>query len=435
MIAAVEHGDFDVDHRVTGEHAFLHGLLHALVDRGNEATGDSAALDLVDELVARPWVRGDAQPTVAELPGATRLLLVTALRLGGLADGLAIRDAHRHEANIDARLLLAAGNEHVDLRVAHRGEHGLVRFLVALDVDRRVVFRRAGKKRPELVLFLLVDGLDRDRVLRHRQRQGVDGDLAGKGNRVARASLGELRHDDDVARLRALHVGGFLAHHDVEMAQTLLLARARVDELHAGLEHAREHFKEAQAAHERVGERLEGEGRGAVRLVDGDGGAVGHLEATVAPRVREVGADVFHKPLNTLLDDGGAHEHGDEQLLRDGLVEQRLELVLRELLLAFEIFHHELVVGLGHKIAQLVAGRLRGVGELGGNGLDALGVVTLAEVAGFHADDVNDALEVSVLPDGDGDRAQTRAEARVERGHGHVEVGVLAVDMIDEHGS
>ena len=57
MIAAVEHGDLDVDHRVTSEHAFLHGLLHALVDRGNEAAGDSAALDLVDELVARPRVR------------------------------------------------------------------------------------------------------------------------------------------------------------------------------------------------------------------------------------------------------------------------------------------------------------------------------------------------------------------------------------------
>ena len=435
MVAAVEHGDPNVDHRVTSEHAFLHGLLHALVDRGNKATGDSAALDLVDELVARPWVRGDAQPAVAELPGAARLLLMTALSLGGLADGLAIRDAHRHEANVDARLLLAAGNEHANLRVAHRGEHGLVRFLVALDVDRRVVFRRAGKKRPELVFFLLVDGLDRDRVLRHRQRQRIDGDLAGKGNRVARARLGELRHNDDVARLRALHVGGFLAHHDVEMAQALLLARARVDELHAGLEHAGEHLKEAQAAHERVGERLEGKCRGAVRLVDGDGGTVGHLETTVAPRVREVGADVFHKPLNTLLDDGGAHEHGDEQLLRDGFVEQRLELVLCELFLAFEILHHELVVGFGHEVAQLVAGRLRSVGELGGNGLDALGVVALAEVAGFHADDVDDALEVSVLPDGDGDRAQTRAKTRVERRHGHVEIGMLAVDMVDEYGS
>ena len=163
---------------------------------------------------------------------------MTALGLGGLANGLAIRDANRHEANLNARLLLAAGNEHVNLRVAHRGEHGLVRFLVTLNVDRRVVFRRAGKKRPELVLFLLVDGLDRDRVLRHRQRQGVDGDLAGKGNRIARARLGELRHDDDVARLRALHVGGLLAHHDVEVTQALLLSRARVDELHAGLEHA-----------------------------------------------------------------------------------------------------------------------------------------------------------------------------------------------------
>ena len=45
-------------------------------------------------------------------------------------------------------------------------------------------------------------------------------------------------------------------------------------------------------------------------------------EATVARRVREVGADVFHDALNALLDDGGTHEHRDEQLLGDGLVQQ-----------------------------------------------------------------------------------------------------------------
>ena len=77
--------------------------------------------------------------------------------------------------------------------------------------------------------------------------------------------------------------------------------------------------------------------------------------------MREVGGDVFHDALDALFDDRGAHEHGDEQLLRDGLVQQMLKLVLRELLFAVEVLHHELVVGFGHEVAQLVA---RGLGGM-----------------------------------------------------------------------
>ncbi len=152
-------------------------------------------------------------------------------------------------------------------------------------------------------------------------------------------------------------------------------------------------------------------------------------------RMREVRADVFHQPLDALLDDGGTDEHGDEQLLRDCLVEQRFQLFLGKLLLPFQVFHHELVVGLGDKVAQLVARGLRGVGVLGRDGLDALGVVVLTEVARLHADDVDDALEVGILPDGNGDRAQARPETRMERRHGDVEVSMLAIDVIDEHGA
>src|SRR3712207_6868120 len=40
----------DVDHRVAGEHAELHGLLGALVDRGDVLARDATTGDVVDEL-------------------------------------------------------------------------------------------------------------------------------------------------------------------------------------------------------------------------------------------------------------------------------------------------------------------------------------------------------------------------------------------------
>ena len=204
---------------------------------------------------------------------------------------------------------------------------------------------------------------------------------------------------------------------------------------HAGLQHAGEHLEEAQTPDERVGHGLEHECGGALGLVDADGVAARHLEAPVAGRMREVRADVFHDALHALLDDGGSHEHGNEQLLRDGLVQKRLQLLLRELLLAVQVLHHELVVGFGHQVAKLVARVLRHVGVFGRDVLDALGIAALVKVARLHADDVDDALEVGIHAYGDGDRPQTRAEARVQRGHGRVEVGVLAVDVVDVHGA
>ena len=99
--------------------------------------------------------------------------------------------------------------------------------------------------------------------------------------------------------------------------------------------------------------------------------------------VREVGANVFHKALNALFDNGGTHEHGNEQLLRDGLVEQALEFCLGELLFAIEVFHHKVVIGFSNQVAQLVARHLGLLKIFIGNFFHALRIAF--EVARLHA--------------------------------------------------
>ena len=49
MIGAVHHGDLDIDHGETGNHAGLAGLLHAGFRRTDVLLGNDAANDLVDE--------------------------------------------------------------------------------------------------------------------------------------------------------------------------------------------------------------------------------------------------------------------------------------------------------------------------------------------------------------------------------------------------
>src|ERR1700686_430660 len=92
VIAAVVERRLDVDHRIAGENAAFHGLLHALVDRLDVFLWHRTAYDIVDEFVALPrLVRIEINLSVAVLTAATRLADVFAFRFRMLANGLAIR--------------------------------------------------------------------------------------------------------------------------------------------------------------------------------------------------------------------------------------------------------------------------------------------------------------------------------------------------------
>lgn len=88
------------------------------------------------------------------------------------------------------------------------------------------------------------------------------------------------------------------------------------------------------------------------------------------------------------------------------------ELALRELFFSVEVLHHKFVIGLGHKVAELVARDDGGVCVFVGNIDDMLAFAF--EIAGFHANDVDDALELGIDAHGDGNRTQTRAESAHE---------------------
>src|SRR3989304_4384532 len=99
VVGAVGEPHADVDHRVAGQHAHVHRLAHALLDRGAVLPWNGAADDLVLEREALARLRGlGLEVDVPALPTAAGLADIAALRLGQLADRLPGGDPGRSPA-------------------------------------------------------------------------------------------------------------------------------------------------------------------------------------------------------------------------------------------------------------------------------------------------------------------------------------------------
>ena len=94
----------------------------------------------------------------------------------------------------------------------------------------------------------------------------------------------------------------------------------------------------------------------------------------------------------------------------------------RQRALLEELFHQG-VVALGHHFHQRLVGGLRGVGQVRRNiALLALAVAIRRVGVGFHADQVDHALEVALGADGDLDRHGGAAEGFLDACQGALEV-------------
>src|SRR5690606_24854708 len=130
VVRTVVQSDLDVDHRIAGDHAVLHGFPDALVDRGNVFLRHDTADDAVDDLVARPGLlRLDAQEHVPVLAAAARLPDELAFLLDHLADGLAVRDLRLADVCLDLELALHPVDDDLEVQLTHAGDDRLAGFL------------------------------------------------------------------------------------------------------------------------------------------------------------------------------------------------------------------------------------------------------------------------------------------------------------------
>src|SRR6185503_10316733 len=118
--------------------ALLHRVQYALLDRGDEALRDHAALDGVDELEVTALERLDLDVAVAELAAPAGLLLVPAVRLGALADRLLVGHPRRLEDDLGAEPRAHSLDDHLDVDLRQPGNDLLAGLRVAVQIDRRV---------------------------------------------------------------------------------------------------------------------------------------------------------------------------------------------------------------------------------------------------------------------------------------------------------
>ena len=181
-------------------------------------------------------------------------------------------------------------------------------------------------------------------------------------------------------------LGHVAAAHHIQVSQTVALARAGVDQLKARLKRTRQHLDK----HKRH--------RAIVIARDLERIAIDERHLAVVGRCREVRGDVVHQRVDALLLNAIARKDRHKDALGDRLGQQAFEFLLRQRLLAFQVLHHQLVVGLGNELAQMVVGLLGLgtilLGDLRLNGLSAVAVARL------HAHQVDDAVKVLALAPG-----------------------------------
>src|SRR5215210_4340057 len=174
VVLAVEQRGLDADHGVAGKHAVLHGVLHALVDRGDVLPRDATTGDLVLELVGRAVGRDrqglDADLDLGELARTTGLLLVGVVDLlDRLADRLAVGHLRLADVGLDVELALHPIDEDLQVELAHAGDDGLAGLLVEADLERRVLLGEFLDRRAQLLLVALRLRLDGHRDDRRRE--------------------------------------------------------------------------------------------------------------------------------------------------------------------------------------------------------------------------------------------------------------------------
>ena len=162
MIAAVVERRLDIDHRIAGENAALHGFLHALIDRLDVFLRHRAPDDLVNELVAfARFIRIEADLGVSVLAASASLPDVLAFRFGMPANGLAIR--HLWLADVGLDLVLAHHAVHNDFEVqfAHAADDGLPAVGIGVHFEGWIFLRQFAQRHAHLFLVGLGLGLDR----------------------------------------------------------------------------------------------------------------------------------------------------------------------------------------------------------------------------------------------------------------------------------
>src|SRR6185312_7474297 len=440
MISTVKYGNFDVVHRITGEHARFERFNDPFFHRRNEFARDIAALDRVHKLEILVRIVRDAQFHASVLSATAGLLLVRVVILGFLADGLAVGHLRLADVCIHVKFALHAIDNDFEVKLAHSGKNGLPGFGIGRYLQRGIFGDQLVNRQTHL--FLVGFSFRLDGKLDNGRRE-VDGFEQHRGpvvtDRVAGGNLLQADSRADVARQNFTNFFALVGMHLHEAANALLLIFARIDYRVAGVQLAGIDAKEAELTDKRIGHDLENQrGKrlgiggmafyGLLRIVGGNG-----LDRRDIERRRQVIGHRVEQVLDALVLERRTADNG-ENSLRDGrFADAGGEFLLGDRL-TLDVFFKQSIVGFGYRLNQFVAilfGLLR---EFGGN-IDVVELCAqrfIAPDARLHPDEIDHAFELIFSPDRDLNRHGPRIQA-IDNGLNRVEeIGSRAIHFVNE---
>ena len=174
------------------------------------------------------------------------------------------------ELDVDVEARAQSVDRDLDLHLREAREELLAGLRIATHDQGRILLvepAEAGRHLLLVALRLRRDGKAHDR-LGEVDVGRLDGNLM-VDEHVASDDVLELRHGAEVADTECLDGLGVLALHEEHLAHPFLRVRARVDERRVARDRPGEHAEAADAARERVGDRLEDE-HGLLRVAELD---------------------------------------------------------------------------------------------------------------------------------------------------------------------
>ena len=213
-------------------------------------------------------------------------------------------------------------------------------------MDRAVLLLEALERGGQLVDVVLARRVERGAVRRRRewQRGGLDDGFRRRDEGVAGVGIGELGGDANVASDELIDLDLLLTALQEEVPEALRRLRSRIDRAHARRQRAGEHLHEREVADEGVGDRLE-DLHDEIAVGGSFDGSLDQCVLATKRRRHQVD-HIVQDPVDPNAKRRTSRHHRNNVATFDRVVECGGDLFAGELL-AVEVFHEQLVVGLG----------------------------------------------------------------------------------------
>ena len=440
MVGTVVAVRLDAEHRISAEDTGLHRILDTGVNCRNILLRDGTADRGVDKLVSLLRVgihRAEDNLAVTVLTGTTGLLLVFAVDVDFLGDGLLVGNLRRTYIGLDLELAEKTVYDDLQMELAHAGDQRLSGLLVGRHAERGILLSKLCQSLAHLVLTCFRLRLDRDFDNGLRELHGLqDYRMILIADRIAGRRDLETYGCRDIAGVHLLKLLALVRMHLQDTADTLLLVLGRVEHIGTGVHRTRVNAEVSKLTYEGVGHDLECKSRKRLLIRRLSRNIVAVLVNTLD--VRDVGRsgkildNGIQKLLNALVAVCGTAQNGDD-LRRDGsgtkgLLQSRyigyiaLEVLLQKLVVGLaDGFHHLLAI-----LLRLILHVIRDIRDLHGIALRIRIVVRL------HLHQVHKTLEGVLLADRQLQSYRVLAEAGLDHGDYVEEIRTGDIHFVDK---